>query len=499
MRRRVTSDEVVGSGRLVVPLLGLPAVWADDGNHLALGAWSLLLVAGLVHLVILGYRRLLAGPAQLVDPTDMVTTQAGIRRVRFLVAVLILSQFLLDPSRLDVLGEGGGRLSLLLFSVGLLLGTNVLSARLPTTVMNRRTLSAVELALDTALVLLLTTLTGTSGIGWVLFALPIIEAAVRFRLVGALTHWLILTLATMTVRIWTAHLAPAADLLGDLESVLDQLSVLFLVVVPGAYMAEQLIGDVATQQTATGQALDRGQLLERVADAGREVSRLGGEHLDAIVAGARHLGFDRVDVVVSLDGAPWRHLAGDPVLLPRPGGSASGLRPQDLEHDVVLIDRHDADPTEVQSLVDHHLDAVLVQTLIDQDGRRVTLRGGVFVGTPLTAARADAFRLLAGQASVALRNDQLLSEITAIHEELEHQAGHDALTGLPNRVLLLRSITEELSLPDARPALLFLDLDGFKPVNDRLGHDVGDTLLRLVAMPAELGGSRRRPRYSNRR
>ncbi len=147
----------------------------------------------------------------------------------------------------------------------------------------------------------------------------------------------------------------------------------------------------------------------------------------------------------------------------------------------LLIDRHDADPAEVQALVDHHLDAVVVQTLVDEDGRRVTLRGGVFVGTPLTAARADAFRLLAGQASVALRNDQLLSEITAIHEELEHQAGHDALTGLPNRVLLLRSITEELSLPDTRPALLFLDLDGFKPVNDRLGHDVGDTLLRLVA------------------
>ncbi len=478
---RVPNDAVIGTGRLVVPLVGLPAVWVDNGNFLALGAWVVLFAGGLVHLSILGFRWLRNGGDERPDSTDVLAAHQGIHRVRFLVMVLIIAQFVLDSSRFDILGESSNRVTMLLVSVGVLLGTNLASTNIPATVINRRTLSSIELAVDTALVILLTTLTGTTGIGWVLFALPVIEAAVRFRLVGALVHWVILTAITIATRIWTAQLTPTDNLLGDLESVLDQLSVLFLVVVPGAYLAEQLIGDVASQQRATGRALDRSQLLERVAEAGRDVSRLGEHHLEAIVDGIRHLGFGLADVVVGTGNAEWNLIGGDLGALPRPGADGSGLRDGDLVHEVVLVDREDADPTEVQSLVDHDLEAIVVQTVSEKDGRRVVLRAGLRRGTPLSPAQIDAFRLLAGQASVALRNDELLSEITSIHHELERQASHDALTDLPNRVLLLSTLARALSDPAARPSLLFLDLDGFKPVNDRLGHDVGDTLLRLVA------------------
>ncbi|MCW2681861.1 MAG: hypothetical protein JWM62_3262 [Frankiales bacterium] len=64
--------------------------------------------------------------------------------------------------------------------------------------------------------------------------------------------------------------------------------------------------------------------------------------------------------------------------------------------------------------------------------------------------------------------------------ELAHRATHDGLTGLPNRALLLQRIDDALADTDNPVALVFLDLDGFKEVNDSLGHDAGDRLLHVV-------------------
>ncbi len=81
----------------------------------------------------------------------------------------------------------------------------------------------------------------------------------------------------------------------------------------------------------------------------------------------------------------------------------------------------------------------------------------------------------------------ILRDITqrkAAEERIAHLAHHDYLTGLPNRALFLDRL--ELSLALAKRthvlvAVLFMDLDGFKLVNDELGHDVGDHLLREVS------------------
>ncbi len=77
-----------------------------------------------------------------------------------------------------------------------------------------------------------------------------------------------------------------------------------------------------------------------------------------------------------------------------------------------------------------------------------------------------------------------LSDATSRHaaeQRLQHEALHDTLTGLPNRALFIDRVEQTLQRatrdPDAGCAVLFLDLDGFKQVNDSLSHAVGDALL----------------------
>jgi diguanylate cyclase (GGDEF)-like protein len=69
-------------------------------------------------------------------------------------------------------------------------------------------------------------------------------------------------------------------------------------------------------------------------------------------------------------------------------------------------------------------------------------------------------------------------------EELRHMAQHDPLTGLPNRALFSDRLNQELARAKrqhGRFAMVFLDLDHFKPINDNFGHDVGDQVLQQVA------------------
>ena len=88
---------------------------------------------------------------------------------------------------------------------------------------------------------------------------------------------------------------------------------------------------------------------------------------------------------------------------------------------------------------------------------------------------------------VEQRTEDLQSEIKIrrhSEEQLEHQAYHDALTGLPNRVFLKERLERSMKRAlrsEKKLALLFMDLNNFKNVNDSMGHNAGDQLLQEVA------------------
>jgi diguanylate cyclase (GGDEF)-like protein len=97
---------------------------------------------------------------------------------------------------------------------------------------------------------------------------------------------------------------------------------------------------------------------------------------------------------------------------------------------------------------------------------------------PLPVARDDEV----GHLTTAF--NQLLDKLAQSQAELHHMAYHDTLTGLPNRSLLVDRLEQALARGNrngSRLAVLFMDLDGFKSINDTLGHEAGDDVLRETA------------------
>ncbi len=111
--------------------------------------------------------------------------------------------------------------------------------------------------------------------------------------------------------------------------------------------------------------------------------------------------------------------------------------------------------------------------LIRRDGREVNIEDSV---APIHDREGNV------TGSVLVFRD--VSAARALADQLAHAAEHDSLTGLPNRSLLNDRLEQAIAMAGrlhSKVAVLFLDLDGFKHINDSLGHSTGDKLLQCVA------------------
>lgn len=119
------------------------------------------------------------------------------------------------------------------------------------------------------------------------------------------------------------------------------------------------------------------------------------------------------------------------------------------------------------------IERALAGEMVSFENELQTQQGLLMIHTTLVPCEAQGFYILAMD----------ITELKRLQQRLEYDATHDMLTGLTNRRAFLRRLSGTLQAccHQRQMALLFIDLDGFKTLNDSYGHDFGDVILKTFA------------------
>jgi diguanylate cyclase (GGDEF)-like protein/PAS domain S-box-containing protein len=233
-------------------------------------------------------------------------------------------------------------------------------------------------------------------------------------------------------------------------------------------LAEAEVGRRAEQQAAVARlgklALKGAGLPELMNEALQEASRITGAQAAAVLERSAENGIR----TVRAGAGRWRQLMlersqPEPAEHPRSRDGITRAQP--------AADR--AGGSSVGPLGSEHPDGV-AGVIDDREGRWGELRLVGSASCPLGPADADFVQALANILADAIQR-------RATEEDIRYQAVHDPLTGLPNRVLFLERLAEALARPGAEVAVVLLDIDNFKLINDSRGHAAGDELLMQIA------------------
>ncbi len=148
-----------------------------------------------------------------------------------------------------------------------------------------------------------------------------------------------------------------------------------------------------------------------------------------------------------------------------------------------LLSRHDRRPDALRALGERNLREALAAPVTVGSDHGLLIVGNRPGPTGFDNEDLRLFETLAAHSSSAIASGRLLERLQAEAKARKHEALHDGLTGLANRTLFNQTLQEALT---GRPighlvGIMLMDLDGFKEINDTLGHHTGDSILKEVA------------------